>query len=566
MPLSYQEIKTMLTGPGRPFEIEEITINGSTIRNWKNAPTSIPQVLLQSKKFADQDYIVYQGERLSFSQHFAKVAALANQLVTQFGINKGDRVAIALRNYPEWSIAFWAITAAGAIAVPLNAWWTGDELVYGLNDSGARLIFVDPQRPQRLQPLRNKLSSVKRFIMVRGERVPDAIALEDLLSDVSSDMPLPSIDIQPDDPATLFYTSGTTGNPKGTLGSHRNFCSVAISMPYTGLANMLRMGMSLEEVAKLQDQMKPIYLLTLPLFHVSGCHSVLLGALSTGGKIVMMHKWDPEEAINLIEHEKVSLFSAVPTMVMQLTQLPNIIKRNLSSVKNIGYGGAPTAPELLRRVRDILPFAQIGNGWGITETSSLITTFGGPDYAQNPESAGPPIPVCEVKAVDEKGHEVPTGELGELWVKGPNVVKEYWNRPEASAESFTDGWFHTGDIGKIDADGLVYIVDRLKDMIIRGGENIYCAEVEAAALEHPAVQGACVFGLPHEVLGEEVACVIQTAQDKEINSETLKEHLLSRLAKYKVPSHIWIQKDPLPLGPTGKIQKKELKQYYQAKI
>lgn len=567
MPLSYEEIRETLTGPGQPFEIEEIALGGVTIRNWKTMPTSMAEIVKQSVARGDDEFIVYQNERMSFAEHYARVAALSDKLVNRFGVTKGDRVAVAMRNYPEWCVAFWAAAAAGAVAVPLNAWWTADELEYGLNDSGTKVVFVDQQRLERVQSIRGHLPGLEAVIAVRSRDLPaDTVDINELLEGASSDMPLPAVEISPDDPATIFYTSGTTGFPKGTLGTHRNFCSVVVSAPYASTQNLLRMNYTFEDLEKLQQEVKHALLLTVPLFHVTGCHGIMLGSLSSGSKMVMMYKWDPEEALELIERERVTQFGAVPTMVLQLVEAPGVERHDLSSVLNIAYGGAPAAPELLRRIKKVLPSASVGNGWGITETSSVITMISGDDYERKPEGAGPAVPVCEVKAVDENGEEVPAGELGELWVRGPNVVSGYWNKSEATSQSFTDGWFHTGDIGKIDDEGCVFIVDRLKDMIIRGGENVYCAEVEAALLEHPAVHAACVFGVPHEVLGEEVAGVVETHPEDNLTVAELEIHVGQRLAKFKVPTRIWTRNEPLPLGATGKIQKKELKEFYIAQL
>jgi long-chain acyl-CoA synthetase len=567
MSLSYDEIRALLTAPGQMFEIEELDIDGIRMRNWKNTPASMAAIVEQSRNYGDREFIVYKGERLSYSEHYARVATLAKRLACDLGVEKGDRVAIAMRNYPEWCIAFWAAASAGAVVVPLNAWWTAEELRYGIEDSGSKLIFVDGERLERLASVRARCACLQQVVAVRCRDVPaDAIDFGDLVAGASPDSVLPAIAFDPEDLATLFYTSGSTGFPKGTMGTQRNFCSAAITVPYNGVRSMLRMGRSPEELAELQATMVPAALLTVPLFHVTGCHGIMLGMFVGGGKLVVMHKWDPAEALDLIEQERISLFGAVPTMAWQLVESPGIGKRDLSSLVNIGYGGAPAAPELLRRIKAVLPEALPSNGWGITEASSAITMISGQDYEARPESVGHAFPIIELKVVNEGGEEVPRGGLGELWIKGPNVVKGYWNKPEATAKSFTQGWFHTGDVGKIDEEGFVYVVDRLKDMIIRGGENVYCAEVEAALLEHADVNAACVFGVPHRVLGEEVGCVVEVAPDRSIDEQELRQHLASRVAKFKIPTRVWFRHEPLPLGATGKIQKKELREFYIAQL
>ena len=558
---TFEEIRNVLDSPGLPFEIEEVQIEGHTIRSWKNAAPSMAALVENSRQYDDMDFIVYMNERLSYAEHYRRVAAVAHQLIDRFGIMKGDRVAIAMRNYPEWSIVFWAAAAAGAVVVPLNAWWTSDELEYGLIDSGTRLVFADAERLARLQQIEKELP-LQHIVAVRCEGVPeDVTAFDTLLQGKTNTLNLPAVSINPEDNATLFYTSGTTGFPKGTLGTHRNFCSAALTMPYSAVQGMLRSGGSLLDLMNLKKTPRAA-LLTVPLFHVTGCHGILLGIMSNGGKLVMMHKWEPAVALELIEEEKINTFGGVPTMIRQLLDVNEIEKRDLSTVTNVGYGGAPAPPDLLRRIKQLMPTVGASNGWGITETSAGIAANSRHDYSDNPDSVGPAAPVCDVKVVDDTGKQLVAGELGELWVRGPNVVKGYWQQAEATASSFTDGWFHTGDVGKIDEQGFIYLLDRLKDMIIRGGENIYCAEVEAALSEHTAVVSACVFGLPDEVLGEQVGAVVQLNSHDPVSEQQLQEFVADRLAAYKVPTKIWTCNEALPTGATGKVQKKELKAFY----
>jgi long-chain acyl-CoA synthetase len=561
MVMTNEEIGALLTAPGQPFEIVEVEIDGRKVKDWKSTPASMAAVVEASRNHGDKEFIVYQEDRLTFAEHYRQVAAVAHRLIDDFGIAKGDRVAVAMRNYPEWCVAFWAAASVGAIVVPLNAWWTSEELEYGLKDSGTRLIFVDEQRLERLRGIDSELP-LQTVIATRCDSLPEGVVdFRSLLDGAPADLSLPAVDIQPDDDATLFYTSGTTGFPKGTLGTHRNFCGMAVSMPYNSVRSLLRMGGSMEDLEAMM-QMPQAALLTVPLFHVTGCHAIMLSIFTGGAKLVMSYKWDPAEALDLIEQERVTMFGGVPTMVWQLLDSPDIAQRDLSSILSLGYGGAPAPPELLRKIKSSVPAAGASNGWGITECSAGITSIGGQDYLDRPESVGATFPVMEVKAVDESGNEVPAGELGELWVYGPNIVKGYWNKPEATAEAFSDGWFHTGDVGKIDEEGFVYIVDRLKDMIIRGGENVYCAEVEAALVEHPQIKAACVFGTPHQVLGEEVGAVVETGPDDTVSEEELKAFAANKLAKFKVPGKIWFRREPLPVGATGKVQKKELKAFY----
>jgi long-chain acyl-CoA synthetase len=300
--------------------------------------------------------------------------------------------------------------------------------------------------------------------------------------------------------------------------------------------------------------------LSVPFFHVTGCHSTLVATLAFGSKLVLMYRWNAERALELIERERITSFGGVPTMVWQVLESPDFAKRDTSSVQSIGYGGAPAPPELVKRIKEHFPKVSPGNGYGMTETSSLAVGNGGEDYIRKPDSVGRPAPVNDIKIADDDGNEVPTGELGEVCMRGPNVVKGYWNKPEPTAETFRDGWLHSGDIGRVDEEGFLYIVDRAKDMVIRGGENVYSVEIETVLYEHPAVSEAAVIGIPHLVLGEEVAAVVKRVPGAEVSEDELKEHVSQRLAAFKVPVRIWISDDPLPRNPAGKVLKRELKE------
>jgi long-chain acyl-CoA synthetase len=298
----------------------------------------------------------------------------------------------------------------------------------------------------------------------------------------------------------------------------------------------------------------------VPFFRATGCHSVLVANTAFGGKLVIMYKWDPERALELIEREEVTNFGGVPSMVWQVLDSPDFAKRNTSTVKAIGYGGAPAPPELVKRIKEHFPTGSASNGYGLTETSSVSTMNAGSDYESKPDSVGPPVPVVEVKVVDSDGNALPPGEVGELWITGPNIVKGYWNKPEATAETFTDGWLHSGDVARLDDEGFVYIVDRAKDMLIRGGENIYCVEVEGVLFEHPAVTEAAVIGIPHPVLGEEVGAVVQLRSGATVTEEELKAHVADSLAAFKVPVRFWFRDEPLPRNPAGKVMKRDLRE------
>ena len=470
-------------------------------------------------------------------------------------MRKGDRVAIAMRNFPEWVVSFWAATAAGAIAVPLNAWWTGPELTFALDDCGAKLLFADAERAERLVPHLGDLG-LERVIVARADGAFDPAhdRFEDVVGNGSEPATLPEADLGPEDDATIFYTSGTTGSPKGAVGTHRNICTNLMSLFFVAMQGGLRAG-----GPGVGGGGQNAYLLSVPLFHATGCHSVLVSNTAAGGKLVMMHRWDPERALELIERECITIFGGVPAMVWQVLDSPDFSRRDTSSVTSIGYGGAPAPPELVRRIKAHFPTGHPSNGYGLTETSSVTTMNSGSDYVRKPDSVGPPVPVVEVKVVDEEGAEVPSGQTGELWVKGPNVVRGYWENPEATAATFTDGWLHTGDVAEIDDEGFVHIVDRAKDMVIRGGENVYSVEIEAVLFEHPAVTDAAVIGIPHQVLGEEVGAVVQVRPGADVQVDDLRDHVAARLAAFKVPVRFWLREEELPRNPAGKVLKRELR-------
>ena len=553
-----EEITRELTAPGKPFEIGEAVIRGVPTKIWKNAAPTLREVLEQSRRHADRGFLVYEDERMTFEEHFRAAAHLSNVLVERFGITKGDRIAIAMRNFPEWSLAFWASAAAGAVVVPLNAWWTGPELEYGLADSGSRLVFVDSEREERLEG--HLPQSIEAVIVARAEREPaDGHArFEDLLRDVPTEVELPAVELDTDDDATIFYTSGTTGNPKGALGTHRNICTNLTSLFFINARTQARKkALGTRDDRPAPDQNS--YLLSVPFFHATGCHSVLVSNTAAGGKLVIMYKWDAGRALELIEREQVTTFGGVPAMAMQVLDHPDFDKRDTSSVRSVAYGGAPAPPDLVRRIKELFPGGSPSNGYGLTETSSVTTMNQGDDYVRKPDSVGVPVPVCEVKVVDEDGNDLPAGSVGELWIKGPNVVKGYFNKPEATAASFTDGWLHSGDVARIDEEGFVYIVDRAKDMVIRGGENVYCVEVEAALHEHPAVSDAAVIGIPHDVLGEEVGAIVCLRHGMTATEAELQAHVRDRLAAFKVPVKVWFRDDELPRNPAGKILKRQLR-------
>ncbi len=577
------EATASLTAPGGTFEIEEVTIRGVPTRTWKNAPTTLRTILELSVLHGEKDFLVYEDERMTFGEHFAQVAALAHQFVDRFGIRKGDRVAIAMRNLPEWIIAFWAAIAVGAIAVPLNAWWTGPELAYGLRDSGTALVVADEERRRRILSHLGDASDLSAMVVTSEEpgedghrRTPAGESVErqglaplpvvpfaGAVGPVDLEATLPDVAIDPEDDATLFYTSGTTGRPKGAVGTHRNSISNLMNLFFVSTLGSMRRK---ADVADATGDIQNANLLSVPLFHATGCHAILVSNTAAGGKLVMMHHFDPERALELIEREHITIFGGVPAMVMQVLDSPNFASRDTSSVRSISYGGAPAPPDLVRRIKEHFPGGAPANGYGLTETSAMTTMNLGDDYVRKPDSVGPPAPVCQVAVVVDgyDGDEPPDEDLdpariGELWIKGPNVVRGYWHRPTETAATFTRGWLHTGDVARIDEEGFVHIVDRAKDVIIRGGENVYCVEVEAALFEHPAVADCAVIGVPHPVLGEEVGAVVVLRPGEEVSADELARFVGERLAAFNVPSRFWFRSEEIPRNPAGKALKRELR-------
>jgi len=574
--MSIEEATRALTAPGQMFEMEEVEIRGVPTRVWKNCPASLRVVLELSRVHGDKDYLVYEDERTTYEEHFRTAATIAGQLRERFGIEKGDRVTIAMRNLPEWAMAFWGAVVAGGVVVPLNAWWTSPELQYGLADSGTAVAFVDAARLERIAPYLAELPDLRAVVVTHEDRteveplpgspVP-VVSFAELVGERSAEAALPDVAIDPEDDATIFYTSGTTGKPKGAVGTHRNMCTNLMSLFFLNSRAGMRSASGRGPGDGEEDGRQGAYLLSVPLFHATGCHSILVANTAAGNKLVMMHHWDPERALELIERERVVTFGGVPAMVMQVIDSPSFAGRDTSSVRSIAYGGAPAPPDLVRRIKEHFPVGAPSNGYGLTETSSVTTMITGDDYVARPDSVGPPVPVCDVRVVPdgfagpEPTDDLPTGPdvTGELWIKGPNVVRGYWNKPEATDATFTRGWLHSGDVARIDQNGFVSIVDRAKDMVIRGGENVYSVEVEAALFEHPAVADAAVIGVPHDVLGEEVGAAVVLRPGSKVSAEELSRHVHERLASFKVPTHIWFRAEPLPRNPQGKVLKRELR-------
>ena len=554
----FRELKTVwaeFTGPGGPFEVVTEDVLGAPTLCYKDAPGSVRDIWLSTLQYADRDYLIYNDERLTYGETHQRVASIACWLQAQ-GVEPGDRVAIAMRNYPEWMQCYWATLSIGAAAVGMNAWWVGEEVHYALKDAAPKVIVCDSERLERLQPMRSDFPNLT-VVAVRSDPTPDTVPFSDL---VAFGGDLPQVDIHPDDDACIFYTSGTTGRPKGAQLTHRGCVANLMNLLFGGMAQAHAIARAKGEAPpNPEDAPIPGVIATTPLFHVTANNCGAYVVTFAGGKLVHTYRWDAGEALELIERERLTSISGVPVMARELLAHPDFDKRDTSSLTGISGGGAQFQPDLVDKVDKQGKGARPSTGFGMTETCGIITSFASDFFVSKPNSAGPAMPTFEAKCVDEQGNTLAVGEHGELWVRGASVIKGYLNREEATAESITDRWLHTGDVARIDDDGCIFIVDRVKDMVLRGGENVYCAEVENALYRHSAVSECSVFGVPDDRLGEEVGAAIVLAEGVSVNVDELREHCTSIIAKHKIPRYLWIQSESLPRNASGKFLRRELK-------
>ena len=552
--MDYAAAVAAVTAPGAPFETEPLDVGGQQVTAFKHAPRTLRALVQSTAARGDTTFLVYEDERWSFAHFHDEVAALATALIERYGVAKGDRVAVAMRNYPEWVVSFAAITSIGAVSVSFNAWWTEEEGDYALGDCAPKVLIADVERVERAQS-----SCAARGIAVVGVRCPEGTDGIDAWDDVVvRGAPLPDVEVDGEDDATILYTSGTTGHPKGAVSANQAIVQALFGFACRSAADRLRADDEPKD-PNAPPSLPPAFILVVPLFHVTGCVPVMLSCLLGGLKLVMMHKWNPERALELIEREQVTNFVGVPTQSWDLLASPRFGEFDTSSLRGVGGGGAPAPPELVKRVAKGFPSASPGIGYGMTETNAYGPQNGGADYLTHPTSTGRATPILQVEVRDPEGRPVPVGERGEIWFRGPNLIRGYWNKPEATAEVLVDGWLRSGDIGRLDDEGFVYVEDRAKDMVLRAGENVYCAEVEAVLYEHPAVHEAAVFGIPHERLGEEVAAAVMLRAGASATVEELQTHVAEHLAAFKVPTRMVLWSEPLPRNASGKILKRELR-------
>ena len=558
MAMTWTEANLAVTAPGQIFELIDAEVMGVKTQIFKNATAHLGQVFAGARGHGEKTFLVYEGESYSFTQAMDQIDALSNLLANTYGVKKGDRVAVAMRNYPEWVMSFAAIISVGAVSVSMNSWWVEDEMDFALQDSGAKVLICDQQR------FDVAAESCKKFgvkvLVARAEKsLPAGVdKWQDALAPhLAAGLKCPVVEISSDDDATILYTSGTTGRPKGAVSTHRAIISAL--MGFSSRNSVLTMsGTKLKEVTG--PEVPTSFILIVPLFHVTGCVPVMMSCFIAGLKLAIMYKWDAEKALEMIEREKITNFVGVPTQSWDLVNSPAFDKYDTTSLRAVGGGGAPSPTSLVGKVNDKVKNGSPQLGYGMTETNAFGPGITGSDYLAHPTSTGRAVLPMRVEVRDDNLKSLPTGEAGEIWFFGPMLIRGYWNRPEATAETIVDGWLRSGDIGRLDAEGFVYVEDRVKDMILRAGENIYGAEVESAIYDHPAVHEAAVFGVPHERLGEEVGVAILPKDGLALDPQDLWKFLEGKIGAHKIPVHVVVMTEPLPRNAAGKFLKRELQQ------
>lgn len=549
--MNRHDVVGMVTSEKAPWELQEVEVKGATQKWFVNGPQSLRQ--LYEDNLSDEPFYAYEDECYTFQEVYRMAASLAQQLQSRYGVKHGDRVAIAMRNYPEWPIALEAITSIGAIAVAINAWWQPEEIDYAFKLTGVTVVIADQERIERISHIAPE--STPHIIAVRAAPSDSTTPIDTL---TSSNDPMPSVGIHPDDDAVILFTSGSTGHPKGSVSTHRNILAALLSWEVDFVTHfIMENGEFDQEKIGSAAKSQSTALLAMPLFQVNGLHAVLLSAFRTQRKIVSMYKWDAATAADIIDNEGISTFVGTPAMTGDLVEYAKRSHRNLESLRSTGGGGSARATSQVKDIGQSLKNAAPFTGWGMTETNSIGTGIYGADYLKNPNSSGMCSAVLEVSTIDEQGNFLPPGDRGELVVRGTSVIHGYWNQPQANKESFVGEWFRTGDVAYIN-DGHLYVVDRIKQLIIRGGENIGCGEVEDALLDHPDVIEASVYGVPDERLGETVAATLYISADAK--NVAISDYLQSKLAKFKVPEYLKLCTEQLPRIASGKIDKRRLRQ------
>ena len=546
-----------LMAPGAPYEVVNASVLGNEMRVFKNAPETLAEMFQESRNHGPAEFVTLGEVRLTFDAFFDQVDRLAGWLQKTANVTPGQSVAVCMKNCPEWMTAFVAITNIGAVPISVNSRGEGAVMLQAIHDSDSVFVIADVKRLDALA------GCELPAICVGGDSISGDVTPYAAVMTSAPDYAPVSRDT--DDPAAMFFTSGTTGRAKAAVMTNRNIITgllttqMAITSVFMTMAEQY--GMT---VGALKAQMpQGCSMMIFPLFHVSGCISTFLSAMASGSKLVMMERWNVEEALRLIDAEKISSFGGVPTMHWDLVKAAKNTQHDLSSLRAISCGGQALPLGLLSEIRATFPNAIIGAGYGMTEASGAVSQATGEGITSRPKASGQKLAMVDIKVTDEAGQELPIGEIGEFWVRGPTVIKEYYRRPEANVKSFKEGWYRTGDIGMIDADGYLTVVDRKTDMVISGGENIYCAEVEQALSRHPAVRQVTTFGVSDDRLGERL--VAGFVVDGQVTSEDLMDYAKDNLAAYKVPTDIIVQKDSFELNAMGKIEKHKVRAAYLAR-
>ncbi|MCC6641148.1 MAG: acyl--CoA ligase [Deltaproteobacteria bacterium] len=552
--MTYDEVVERLTAAGAPFELEDVTVRGHAMKNFRHREKSLREKIRIGALRGDAVCMVQGERRITYAEHARLVWGAAHALADGFGLRPGDRLAIFAYNCPDWLITLFGAVSVGAIAVGLNGWWTESEVAFGLTDSGSRFLVTDARLYPRVEKIAESLPQLETIFFIGDDAPRGTVPISELLRPRAD---VPANPIAEDDPAVILYTSGTTGRPKGCITTHGGTVAQVMGIVFAGVANaMLGNGPSLPATGE-----QPASLLTSPLFHVAGFHSGVCTGLTAGARMVFTEgRFDPEQVMRLIERERISLWGAIPTMLHRVVHHPNVSRYDLSSLKGISFGGAPTPPETLAKAREVLKITpSFTNAYGLTETHGVATLNGGKDLAGRGTSIGRPLPMLEMRIVGPDGRTLAHDELGELCIYGPTVTPGYWNRPDATAEAVRDGWLHTGDLGIRDDAGFYFVLDRAKDMIIRGGENIYCVEIENCLADHPEIDEAAIIGHPDPDLGERVKAVVRRVVGSTLDEAGVRRHAAAHLAPHKVPEIVAFSDAPLPRNPAGKILKNLLR-------
>jgi long-chain acyl-CoA synthetase len=555
MQITYDALLQQMTGPGGPFEIVVETTGGRLVKNFSGRERSMREKIAACLARGGMPALVYGERRIGYADLARLSFGVSERLVCDHGMRKGDRTAILAVNRPEWLFAAFGATSAAGIGVALNGWWQTEELEYGLRDSGSRFLVVDDRLYSRVAPVLGSIPTLEKVFYIGGGAPAGTVPFDSLL--LATDR-VPEEPIDEDDPFMILYTSGTTGRPKGCITTHRGTIAQVQGILFAGMANAMLSGSDLLPSGGNQAAA----LATSPLFHVGGFHSGICTQITAGARIVMLEgKFDPDRAMQAIERERVTMWGAIPTMLHRVVHSPNVSKYDLTSLRSISFGGAPTPPETIEKAREVLPVEpSFANAYGLTETHGVATINAGKFLLGKMTSAGRPAPMLDCRIVDEAGRALPANTMGEVTFRGPTITPGYWNRPDATAETVRDGWLYTGDLGYLDDDSFLYVVDRAKDMILRGGENVYCVEIENLLAEHPAIEEAAVLGVPCAEMGERVKAVVKRVAGSDIGEDAVRRHVAARMAAFKVPEIVEFIDEPLPRNPAGKILKNQLRQ------